>query len=634
MSTTAATEEETTLTATATTTTEKRRQIRRLPVVVVSIILLVCFVGIRVQYKYVTNATATTTTATSTTTSTAITTSRKNSTTFSATTTTGAYSSSSSDTTTASPSSLEESSPTSNKEHSQETSSSLSSPPPQVQLLPSSLTTTTTFDYDEFWRLQWEHAIANNKTLTTIEKQEEAARMSTAPTRKRCPKVYIYENLSNEFIDRIKLENAQRSVDSVYGPKLMEYNPYIRDTHQYSFAQILWYRIKHSSSNEGSRCYTTDPTDADLFWIPIHPYIMGSHQWEVTCNTLNATKLLSELTYLTAQNSYKHFFVISKGHTIVNSCNGWWSEPFVSSLFRNFIRISYSHVEFHKYDIILYNKTTLNETYWINSTHVPNLYSVAYPSNVHWTSASSSKKSTNSDQIRPPWELAITKKWTYDSSSKASTTDTDENDNDENNVYLMSYVGSTNHGMDIPLRQRIKELCIHYSTTIHKNACRTNTKYVASRYQSIRLKKRSIFCLEPVGDTPWRKSISDSVTFGGCIPIYFHNATIQFGTWNWNTWKYQASLYIPRYLLMNTSTSTTTTENSNTNVNKDFDLYTLLSTIPNQLLELYQTTIYKYGRQLQYSIDDDYPNDGISKILDGLYNVSRTNLNKQKQSFA
>jgi hypothetical protein len=425
----------------------------------------------------------------------------------------------------------------------------------------------TAFDYAKFWQEAFTAALANNQSLTRWEQERDS---------RPCPKVYVY-NLSDKF-----MEPKSLTIDLAYG-RAYGMEGHLRDTHQYSFAQILLYRLDHSSS---SSCRTHNPNEAELFYVPIHPWIMGYNAWQEACETMQVSELLPELLpYLTPQTACRHFFVLSKGHYVAYNCTGWWSDPVL--LLQNAMRVAYSHVEYERRP----NGGTQSFL-----RPIPNLFSVPYPSNVHWTGASTTKTTS----LKPPWTRDFDENGSgerdYQTTIATTTSVTSGDMTRTDGKILVSYIGSSSHGIDMEARQTIKTVCQGYNNPL---ICRTN-KMVASRHESINLKKKSIFCLEPVGDSPWRKGIADSVSFG-CIPILLSNVTDMVADWSWNHWKRQGRIVIPR----------------NDFVEGRLDLYTLLTTIPSQLLELMQVTLARYGRQFQYSLDED-ANDGIHMTLMGL----------------
>jgi hypothetical protein len=435
----------------------------------------------------------------------------------------------------------------------------------------------TAFDYDKFWQEAFTVALANNKSLTRWEQQRD---------NRPCPKVYVY-NLSDKFMAPKSL-----SMDLAYG-RAYGMEGHLRDTHQYSFAQILLYRLNHSpsslpSSSLSSSCMTHNPNEAELFYVPIHPWIMGYSAWQQACDTMKVSEILQELPYLTPQTACRHFFVLSKGHYVAYNCTGWWSDPVL--LLQNAMRVAYSHVEYERRP----NGGTQSFL-----RRIPNLFSVPYPSNVHWTGATATTAAATTS-LKPPWTRDFVenggRETNHHTTIATATTLTSGDTTTPDGIILMSYIGSSSHGIDIEARQMIKTVCQGYNNPL---ICRTN-KMVASRHESINIKKKSIFCLEPVGDSPWRKGIADSVSFG-CIPILLSNVTDMVADWSWNHWKRQGRILIPR----------------DDFVEGRLDLYTLLTSIPSQLLELMQVTLARYGRQFQYSLDED-TNDGIHMTLMGL----------------
>ena len=75
------------------------------------------------------------------------------------------------------------------------------------------------------------------------------------------------------------------------------------------------------------------------------------------------------------------------------------------------------------------------------------------------------------------------------------------------------FLGSDHHG-DVAVRKRLKAQCKEFAAQ-GPHLCRWES-FSPSR---LILKQQSVFCLEPGGDTPFRQSLSDSITFG-CIPVF------------------------------------------------------------------------------------------------------------------
>ena len=84
----------------------------------------------------------------------------------------------------------------------------------------------------------------------------------------------------------------------------------------------------------------------------------------------------------------------------------------------------------------------------------------------------------------------------------------------------MTFIGDDTHG-DVDVRARIASQCLRYGAAV----CRREELW---SHELLILKASSVFCLEPAGDAPFRRSISDSVVLG-CIPVIFNDATDHFG---------------------------------------------------------------------------------------------------------
>jgi hypothetical protein len=403
--------------------------------------------------------------------------------------------------------------------------------------------TPATFDYQSFWNSALEIALENNKRLV---QKMKAHSHSTAP----CPKVYIYSNVTPSLRD-----GPAVSLDSAFG-KAVGMQGHLRQTEQWGFAQILEYRLRNSKS-----CLTHDPQEADLFFLPILTKPKGIQEWYEACNKATVEKVLQELHHLTPATACQHFFVISKGHVAGRNCTGWFKMP-VPQL-NNTLRLAYSHIPSGLKSQQPHTPSHLSK----NRLEYPNLFSVPYASSLHWNASFE----TTSTAITPPWAKF------------------------DERTHLMRFFGGANHG-DTEARTRIVEDCESYQNDL---ICPSDFEFSPTKVQE---KGKSVFCLEPAGDSPWRKSLADSISFG-CIPVFFSELTDETSPFSWGAWKLQARVLVPR---------------------TDFvagrvDLYHLLSSIPPQLLELMQDTLGRYARQFQYSLDED-EDDGIRATLEGLHN--------------
>ena len=285
--------------------------------------------------------------------------------------------------------------------------------------------------------------------------------------------------------------------------------------------------------------------------------------WKESCSHISGESVRKSLVYLNATNACRHFVAVGKGHVDVLGCDGWFSNP-ISEL-QPMVRLAYSNYSFvtDKYGAHGYDQHDIT-----NSTH-PNLYSIPYPSSLHFFK--------NNDTLL---ELLHQKK-------KSAT---------------MSFMGKDTHG-DVPVRKRIGKFCRKYTKQCDYQKWKGTPDFITN-------KARATFCLEPAGDTPGRKSLSDSITFA-CIPVLFSELTDDSSPWHWLEWKDRARILVPR----------------DDFVAGRIDLKTLFKTMPPKLLQLMKTTLKEKARQFQYSLDDDQQ-DGIRIILDNLYRIATE---KEKQ---
>ena len=123
----------------------------------------------------------------------------------------------------------------------------------------------------------------------------------------------------------------------------------------------------------------------------------------------------------------------------------------------------------------------------------------------------------------------------------------------------------------------------------------------ATLRRALRLKRRAVFCLEPTGFSPPRKSIIDSV-LSGCIPVLFYQPAqyrglmpFFFGGWGAN-----ASVRVPPDKLLNGG----------------LDVIQLLSDIPSARVREMQRTIATHAHRLVYGLGArGVPGDAIDTLL-------------------
>ena len=167
-------------------------------------------------------------------------------------------------------------------------------------------------------------------------------------------------------------------------------------------------------------------------------------------------------------------------------------------------------------------------------------------------------------------------------------------------THLMGFVGSYDHG-DLPVRRRIRDACRSYNSS---EVCPVAGG--GTRTEDLVVKSDTTFCLEPGGDSPWRKSLSDSIAFG-CVPVLFSDETDDVAPWSWGDWKDAGRVLVDR----------------DDFVSGRVDLLGLLGSVPPGLLRLYRETLGRHARRYQYSLRDD-PGDAVHALLAGMRDHSRS----------
>ena len=348
---------------------------------------------------------------------------------------------------------------------------------------------------------------------------------------------------------------------------------HVRASNHYGFAQALLYRIWNSHHYR-----TLDPAKADLFLIPVLSLPSRGYQIDAACKSRKMMALAEMLPHLNRQTAPKHILLLSKEHYEARECTGWWSNP--RGLLKHVQRFSYSQIlppsEFAA-DLDYYGTTrqlqlrsnVSCETLLAKSRcpSYPNLKSVPYLGSVHWPTEASQE----SVRVRPP-------PWADISPRK----------------YLMLLLGSPHHG-DTRVRGRVWGQCRKYQDAHSSRRCNIQ------RYSetSLLMKAQSTFCLEPSGDSPFRRSITDDVAFG-CIPVFFCAAQREAYSMVWGHWKHSASVLVNRTAFLR----------------GEIDLHRLLSSVPAPLLELFRKTIAEHGRKFTISLEDD-PGDMVHALLTG-----------------
>ena len=365
------------------------------------------------------------------------------------------------------------------------------------------------------------------------------------------PRVYVY-NIAN-FTD------PPPTFAHAFGAQL---DAALYDTPQHTMARMLHWRLMRS------RHRVSDAAQANIFFVPLleghgaKPLDGDAMRKECRRQNLSEAAVRPRLHALRSPAAAcGHVFAVGKQFDTPAPCT-WWSNP-RDPLLRQATRLAYSHplTGWHgsrEDELAGYVKRFLAEPERLGENHYPHVFSIPYPSSVHW--------STSLDPHVAPW-------------ARRGARPT-----------LMLFLGSTEHG-DVAVRHRIKAQCEGLSD---RSAC-TLVSYDSA--ESVRLMANATFCLQPGGDSPVRKSLTDAITHG-CIPVLFSPFQDAFLPW-WRGWQ-DARVLIPRGMF----------------VSDRVDLRAFLAEIaadPVRLSSL-QSALERHARSLQISVDDD-PSDALGVIL-------------------
>mmetsp|Transcript_9938 Transcript_9938/g.15102 ORF Transcript_9938/g.15102 Transcript_9938/m.15102 type:complete len:470 (+) Transcript_9938:83-1492(+) len=349
-------------------------------------------------------------------------------------------------------------------------------------------------------------------------------------------KVYVYE-LSNtslcDYSDTLSSGKDERrslrkmnELISAFGPVDPVMPNCMRRSNQGSAARMTEYQLKHSS------CRTFNAAQADLFFIPMFTAVKGNKEWRNICR-IDEQEILKNLKFLKPSTACRHFLFFAKTFRACSTGKFWYDPndlrlwqmarlaydmpldlPWETDLSLKEIpfKENYRNAKSGLIDrgkgfygserikirnnktIIAPPTTSRTETYMVP---FPNIYSVPYPSSIHWSSS-------NIDPIalRFPYK---------------------------NRTTLINFIGTVGKRESSKLRHRMHHVLAQFNCSniyCHHSG--------VSHGSTLLTKGNSIFCLEPGGDSPSRKSISDSIAFG-CIPVTFGYATAQQYSDFWNS---------------------------------------------------------------------------------------------------
>ena len=393
---------------------------------------------------------------------------------------------------------------------------------------------------------------------------------------------------------------------------------------------MLWRLLR------SERCRVTKvPAEADLFVVPVWPRPKNQSGWAAACDKDANRKLAEALVHMTPGTAHKHLIIIGKGQINPSGkCDDWWRSP--RGLLRRAMRVAYSANHLPP-GATLASEAPLTlpgtQLPWdygpkhlTNATEAdrltpnvlsddvpwPHLVSVPYPAVVH---------AARGDAGPPPWfaipEAARPK--------------------------LVSFVGGMRQGGGYAgARERLRDDCV----AAGEDVCVFRTldglkelreKQVAKALalaqrlglptegghnrssamglvdgteddscETIKsLKRSAVFCLEPGGDSPYRKSIFDSILLG-CIPVVFSEYTNRVAPWHWAGFRDRSRVLVDERRYRDGA----------------LDLIDYLRNIPRDEVRRMQATIARHAHALMYAVDD-FPGDAVDLLLAGAHRLAK-----------
>jgi len=414
------------------------------------------------------------------------------------------------------------------------------------------------------------------------------------PGNRRLPKVYVYDIPPQFGLNNVK----KTSVADAYGEVVANKNvPGMRNTDQFGLAHVVTYRILHS------QIHTENPHEADLFMFPISvgnddPKMYYKQQCNIRHDLANFRSWLRFLNESTVQ---RHFFVNgfhwpTSRWACLRLDDHYAKDPPSVEAHSLLVQIPWVNIEVRweawqgKAFSMLRSGAHYREylcgatgPQWRVRYTVENadchgaIINMPRPPCVHWTQSL--------------WAAATPPPWMQHGQSR--------------NV-LLSYIGRTAQVGKPGFKRRlpIKKLCDKYPTS----------RIVCSEYAgpeaTYNLKSRSIFCLDPVGDSPGRRSTVDSYAVG-CIPVLIGVVQAFLYPEQWAGWHDSAFLVVDAELFRKGLV----------------DLVKLLEAVPLESIHFMQQQIAKFAPRMLYN-EDDLPEleDGVDYLVRGLHARAQTGL--------
>jgi hypothetical protein len=356
-----------------------------------------------------------------------------------------------------------------------------------------------------------------------------------------CPTVFIYSDLP-------RLGDALRPAEvsqlRAYGGPTN--TPGLFNSDPFSVGDVIVNRLFRSE-----RCKVTiDPKKADLFLVPLWHAVRKLDNFNRFCRSTSRNSFLNSLQHWSSDTAKKHVMIVPKGHLAVAAGGCSW------------VNVNGSQLE--GLQVYALSHTYAGLGYADRSWRDPSppmldgrVISIPYASSFHWM---------KSIGHAPPWTVF------------------------DNRNTRIHYVGQP-HGLQKTLRERIARDC----NRMGRPHCFAETNF--DNEKSLLQKQHSVFCLEPEGDSPYRKSVYDSIA-SGCIPVFFSRDTAASCPFHWGSFVRNSTvLFSQREYYLGSKT-----------------LKTLID-MPEHEVSAMQAAISANAHRLQYAYDDMPGGDDAVELL-------------------
>jgi hypothetical protein len=411
-----------------------------------------------------------------------------------------------------------------------------------------------------------------------------------------CPLVYVYNGSGFDHAELVEKSFGAR-LDTDGG------DPWLFNSEQHGHGSLIVARLLRSR-----RCWTSDPSRAELFLVPLifpRPRMSTpeemSQVWDFMppnhleslwsgCQRLVSEDWLSVLPHLGPSTARRHFLLPLQYFDLRGFCVG---------ADRNW---SYARERDREVARLLALMPTIDDgcsnarraySHGVRGTFGrQRILSAPLVSSVHLKASEWARGSLTSREgaaqrrpltVRdPPWAMRPpgARPW------------------------LMSYGGSTE---GTPEAARLRKLLVRKCAEYHaqsNTSCRLEThKIMVTRLAAaLQAKRESVFCLEPPGFGQHRKSQVDALTLG-CIPVLFTTEATARSLWphHWGGWRKNSSVTLdPQRVL-----------------NGGLDVLEHLRAIPAERVRHMQRTIAQNAHRMHYGLDDT-PGDALELLLRAL----------------